>query len=160
MFFLRYYKYIANLLFWVYQLRTSKMIISTCRKFGCLSAMLEINFIIYFFLRILHFKESGNFVRRIVHFCPYLENQNFARYRVGSEISISISFIILRLFSRKTNDKIFQKIKKTLFRGHLGFFQPKFGQKLIFLEKKFVSFLIFQLSTIVQKIGKKLRTHS
>ena len=43
-----------------------------------------------------------------------------------------------RLFPRKT-DKIFQKIQKTLFRGHFLIFFPKFGQKLIFLEKGILS---------------------
>ena len=60
------------------------------------------------------------------------------------------------LFPGKTKDKMFQKIqkKKKTFWGHFGCFLPKSGQKWIFLEKVFVSFWIFQLSTIVQKVRK------
>ena len=64
--------------------------------------MPKINFMIYFFLKILYFKESCNF----------------------------------RLFPRKTNDKIFQKIKKKLFCDNFGPFMPKFGQKNFFPGKK------------------------
>ena len=67
-----------------------------------------------------------------------------------------------RLFPGKTSDKITQKIQqKTLFWGHLGSFLTKFGQKWIFLEKNGpVSFYIFQLSTIFQKIQKKTLINS
>ena len=41
-----------------------------------------------------------------------------------------------RLFPEKTNDKIFQKIQKTLFWSYFGPFLPKFRQKWIFLEKR------------------------
>ena len=55
-------------------------------------------------------------------------------------INNNISFH-LRLFPRKTNDRIFQKIRKTQFWDHFGPFLPKFRQKWIFLEKKsYVSF--------------------
>ena len=42
-------------------LSTSKMIVATCKKLPCLSACQK-NFIIFFFLEILHFKESCNLI--------------------------------------------------------------------------------------------------
>ena len=55
----------------------------------------------------------------------------------------------------------FQRIHKTLLSGHFQPFLPKFWQKWIFLEKKgSITFWIFQLSTIVQKIRKQIMTHS
>ena len=43
-----------------------------------------------------------------------------------------------RLLPRKTNDKIFQAIQKTLFRGHVAMlaFLAQIWAKIIFLEKK------------------------
>ena len=55
-------------------------------------------------------------------------------------INNNISFHF-RLFPRKTNDKIFQKIQKNLFWGHLGPFLPRWGQKWIFLKKGICQFL-------------------
>lgn len=46
-----------------------------------------------------------------------------------------------RLFPGKCNDRIFQKIQKTLFWSHFRCFLPKFEQKLVFMEKKICQFL-------------------
>ena len=43
-------------------LHKPKMIVSTCRRPQCLSACQKINFIIHFFLEILHFKEFCNLI--------------------------------------------------------------------------------------------------
>ena len=75
--------------------------------------MPKINFMIYFFLKILYFKESCNF----------------------------------RLFPRKTNDKIFQKIKKNYFVTILGPLCPNLGKKIFFLEKRALS--VFKYSNYV-----------
>ena len=56
----------------------------------------KINFIIYVFLEILHFKESCSSIGQ--HFGPELENQNFARYVIGGEISTTILVLILDYF--------------------------------------------------------------
>ena len=47
----------------------------------------KILLIIHFFLEILHFKESCNLIGQ-QDFDLKLENQNFARYGTGDEISI------------------------------------------------------------------------
>ena len=71
-------------------------------------------------------------------------------------ISNNISFHF-RLFPRKTNVIMFQKIQKSLIWGHFGLFLPKFGQKWIFLKKKSLS--VFRYSNYLpscQKSEKKL----
>ena len=71
--------------------------------------MQKINFIIHFFLTILHFKEFCNLIGR-QHFGPQLETQNYARY-VG-EISITILAFIIDYFQEKLTSKIFSKNPK------------------------------------------------
>ena len=120
----------------------------------------KINFIIQFFLEILHSKESCNLIGW-QHFGPKHKNlENFARCGIGAEITIAILVFILNYFKEKRKTKFSTKSKKTLFWGHLGPLLPKFGQKWIFLGKRPWQFLIFQSSTIVPKIKKKLRSHS
>ena len=53
-------------------------------------------------------------------------------------INRNISFYF-RSFQRKTNDKIFKKIHKTLFWVHFGPLLPEFQQKWIFPEKRAIS---------------------
>ena len=53
-------------------------------------------------------------------------------------IKNNISFHF-RLFPGKNNDKIFQKIWKTLFWSHFWSFLPKFGKKWILIEKRALS---------------------
>ena len=112
-----------------------------------------INFINHFFLEILHFKESCNLIgwqHRELEFCQIWDWW----WNINNNISFHF-----RLFPRKTNDKIFLKIKKIF----LGQFLALFAQiwaKMNFSQKRgSVSFLIFQLSTISPKIRKKLLSH-
>ena len=57
-------------------------------------------------------------------------------------INNNISFHF-RLFPRKTNDKILQKIQKTLFWGHFDLFCPILGKYEFFWKKGLCQFLIF-----------------
>ena len=96
----------------------------------------KINFIISFFLEILHFKESCNLMADSI-----LAHNSKTRILPDMKLVVNIKNNItlhFRLFPRKT-DNIFQKIQKTLFWGHFLIFFPKFGQKLIFLEKGILS---------------------
>ena len=68
----------------------------------------KIYFIIHFFLEILHLKKSCNLIGR-QHFGPLIENQNFARYGIGSEISTTILVSILDYFQEKIMTKFFKK---------------------------------------------------
>ena len=60
-----------------------------------------------------------------------------------------------RLFPRKTNDKIFQKIKKTLFCGHFGLAKMNFPAK-----KRLSQFLNISIIYHRTKNQKKLLSHS
>ena len=89
--------------------------------------MTKMNVFTHFFLEILHFKEFCNLIGK-QHFGPKLKNQNFVRYGIGVEISITTLFLtttITRLYPRKTNDKISQKSQKTLIWGHFPNFPKK-----------------------------------
>ena len=110
--------------------------------------MQKTNFIIHFFLEILHFKESCNLIgwqHRELEFCQIWDWW----WNINNNISFQF-----RLYTRKTNGKFFKKSQKSLFGGHFGPFLPKFGQQWIFLEKRAVSFYIFQLPITVPKIRK------
>ena len=115
---------------------TLKMILSTCRS-SIFIWMPKINFIIHFYLDI-YFKESCNMIGH-KHFGRYLKNQNFSRYGIGGEISITILVFNLDYFQKKLMTKFFRKCKKILFWGHFEPFSPKFGQKWIFLEIRALS---------------------
>ena len=116
-------------------LHTPKMIVSSCRRFQCLFACQKWSSSLTSSLRYYILKNHAIWQ----HFGLLLKTQNFVRYEIGGEISI-ISFQF-RFFPRKTNDKIFEKTKKKIFRGHFRLFLPKFGQKWIFLEKNLCQFL-------------------
>ena len=73
--------------------------------------MQKINFIIHFFLTILHFKESCNLIGR-QHFGPKLETQNYAR--CFGEISITILVFIIDYFPEKLTWQNFSKNQKIL----------------------------------------------
>ena len=87
----------------------------------CLSACLKHIFIIYFFLEILHFKESCNLIgQNAVTFWPITSEPEFCqiwgwRWNINSNISFHF-----RLFLGKTNDKIFRKIQKNLLWAHFA----------------------------------------
>ena len=76
--------------------------------------MPKINFIIHFYLDILHFKESFNLISR-KHFGPYLNNQNSSRYGIGGEISITIIVFNLDSFQKKHMTKFSRKCKNSYF---------------------------------------------
>ena len=73
--------------------------------------MPKINFIIHFFLVILHVKESCSLIGQ-QHFGPQLENHDFARCGTGGEISITLLVFILNYFQEKLMTKLFKKTKK------------------------------------------------
>ena len=58
-----------------------------------------------------------------------MENQNFSRYGIDGEISITILVFNLVYFQKKSNDKIVQKMQKILFWSYFDPFFPKFGEK-------------------------------
>ena len=84
--------------------------------------MPKINFMVLFFLEILHFKKSCNLIGW-QHFGPLPVMGLVVKYH-------------FRLFPRN-NDKIFQKIQKPYF----GLLLPKSGHKWIFPEKVLCQFL-------------------
>ena len=49
-----------------------------------------------------------------------IENENFARYEIGGEISTTKLVFILDYFQEKLMTKFFLKSKKNLFCGHFG----------------------------------------
>ena len=89
----------------------------------------KIKFIPPFFLEILHSEESYHLISQ-KYFSQHIENQNFARYGVCGEISVTISFFILDYFQEKliTNFSKTQK-KKFFFLAHFG---PIFGKLELF----------------------------
>ena len=136
------------MLFWIYckDMQTSyfgyfghawlhkpKMIVSTCRRLRCLSACQKYTSSLTSFLRFCILKNSAIWLADNILF-------HNSRTRSLSDINNNISFHF-RLFPRKTNNKTFQKIQKTLFWGHFEPFLPKFRQKWIFLKKKLSQFL-------------------
>ena len=69
------------------------------------------------------------------YFGTKLENKNFARYAIDGEISRTLLVFILD-YLEKTNDKIFQKIKKNLFWGLFRAFFAQISAKMNFSGKK------------------------
>ena len=98
----------------------------------------KIHFIIHFFLEILHFKESCNLIGW-QHFGPQLQNQNFARYGIGREISTTILLSILDYFQEKLRTKYFKKSKKPLFWGSFWAIFAKICPKVNFPGKMALS---------------------
>ena len=74
------------------------------------------NYIIHFFLDILHFKGSCYREPQICHIW------------VGGEIKITTLVFILDYFQEELMIKFFKKIPKTLFQSHFGSFFPYFGK--------------------------------
>ena len=85
-------------------MNTPKMI-STCTRLWCLSVCKKTNFIIHFFLGILHFKESCNLIG-----WQHWELEFYQIWDWWWNIN-NITFPF-RLFPRKSNDKIFGKIQQ------------------------------------------------
>ena len=78
------------------------MIASTCRKRQYLSECQKYS------SSFTSCKESCD-LNGQQHFGPQLENQNFVRYGIGAEISITILVFILDYFQEKLMIKFFQK---------------------------------------------------
>ena len=78
------------------------------QKTSMFICMPKIKFIIVFFLEILHFKESCNLIGW-QHFGPQLETQNFVRYGISGEISITILIFILDYLRGKLMTEFFKK---------------------------------------------------
>ena len=109
------------------------MMISTCRRLRWLSACQKYTSSFTSFLRYYILKNPAIWLAGSI----LVITQEPEFYQIWDwwwNINNNISFQF-RLFPRKTNDKMFQKIQKNLFRGHFGPFLPKFGQKWIFQEK-------------------------
>ena len=125
--------------------------------FICMS---KINFIIHFFLETLHFKESCDVIGILTTFWPITRETEFCQiWDWWWNINNNITFHF-RLFSRKTDDKIFQKIPKTLFWGHLDPFCPNLGKIEFFWEKGLCQFLNIPIIYHRAKNQKKLMSHS
>ena len=121
----------ANFLFWVFGhawLRTSKMIVSTCRTLIYLHAKNKL--ISHLFYKILHFKESWP-ISPEPEFCSIWD------WRLNIDNNISFRF---RLFPGKTNEKFFKKIKKPYLETILGPFSPNLSKNEFDWKKGYVSF--------------------
>lgn len=109
----------------------------------------KITSITFFFLEILHFKETCNLIVQ-PHFDLWFEKHNFASYGSSVEISITILLFTLYHFKEKLMIQFLKKLKNLIW-GHFKHFLPKFWQKWVFWEK----WALLRLSTIVQKEERK-----
>ena len=148
--FLRYCKDFADMLCWVFwacltnTTENGSINLWTSLKSTFLQ---KIKFIPPFFLEILHSEESYHLISQ-KYFSQHIENQNFARYGVCGEISVTISFFILDYFQEKliTNFSKTQK-KKFFFLAHFG---PIFGKLELFWKICFDRFFQFWVGIIAQ----------
>ena len=93
----------------------------------------KITSITFFFLEILHFKETCNLIVQ-PHFDLWFEKHNFASYGNSVEISITILLFTLYHFKEKLMIQFLKKLKNLIW-GHFKHFLPKFWQKWVFWEK-------------------------
>ena len=120
--------------------------------------MQKINFIIHFFLTILHFKEFCNLIGR-QHFGPQLETQNYARY-VG-EISITILVFIIDYFQEKLTWQSFSKNPKHHILGPFWVLFAQIWTKNKFSWKKgLCQFFNIRIIYHCAKNQKNLMSHS
>ena len=89
--------------------------------------MPKMNFIIHFFLEILHFEESCSLIG-LQYFGLQLKNQNLDRYGIDGEILIKILVFILDYFQEKLITKFTLEQFGALF--------PKIEVKMNFTGKK------------------------
>ena len=130
---------------WLY---TPKMILSTCRRIWSACQIYTSSFTS--FLRYYILKNPA--------ICPELENQNFARYGIGGEISITIlASFHFRLFPRKTKYKIFQTVQKTLYKAILSIFCTYLGKNEFSWEKGLCQF--FKYSNYLPSCKKSEKTN-
>ena len=118
------------------QICTPKLIVSTL-MFISTSQKQASSFT--FFLRYYNLKNPANLIGQ-QHFGSILENQNFARYGIGDEISIAISVFILDYFYEKLITKFFKKCQKPYFGDLLGRFCSNLGKNEFSQKKSSVSF--------------------
>ena len=138
----------SSMLFWIYcnDIQTSyfgyfghawlhkpKMIASTCRRLRCLSACQKYTSSLTSFLRYCILKNFAIWLADniLVH---------NSRTRSLSDINNNISFHF-RLFSRKTNNKLFKNSKKTCFGAILSPFCPNLGKNEFSWKKRLSQFL-------------------
>ena len=119
--------------------------------------MSKINFIIHFFLEIL--QESCNLIGQ-KHFGPKLENQDFARYRIGGEISITVLVFTSDHFQEKLITKFFKKSKIPYCGAIFGPFCPNLDKNWFFWKKGLCQFVNITIIYHSLKIRKKLMTCS
>ena len=109
--------------------------------------MQKTNFIIHFFLEILHFKESCNLIgwqHQEIEFCQIWDWW----WNINNNISFHY-----RLLPRKTNDKIILKIQKEPI---LGSFYPNLGKNKFSWKKELCQFLDIPITSHCAKNQKKL----
>ena len=112
---------------------------------------MKINFIINFFLELLHFKESCNLIGQ-QHLGHNL--RNFIRYGISGEISLTILVFILDYFQQKLMTKVFKKSKKPCFGAICGSFCPNLGKNKFSRKKGLCQLSNIPIIYIVQKIKK------
>ena len=121
---------------------TAKTIVSTCRKLWCLSQSQKYTSSFPSFSRYYILKNPAIWEPEFCQIWDWWWNIN----------NISLHF---RLFSGKTNDKIFQKNQQKLyFVAILGLFCPNLGKYEFSWKIGPCQFLELQLCTILQKIRK------
>ena len=108
-----------------------KMIISTCRTLQCLSVCKKLSLSFTSFLRYYILKNLG--IRLVKSILAKIWDW---WWNIKTGISCHV-----RVFSGKTNDKIFQKIQKKSFGAILGPFFPNLGKNEFSWEKRLCQFL-------------------
>ena len=129
-------------------LRILKMIVSTRRKFRCLSVCRK-----YFlsFTSLLRHYILRNSAIWLANTMLVLNSgtRKFATYEIDGEISMTILVFILDYFLEKLTTKSFKKSKWPYFGTILGPFSSNLGKNEFSWKKGSVSFYVFQLSTIM-----------
>ena len=111
--------------------------------------MPKINFIIHFFLEILHFKES----------CNLIGWQHFWPIWIGGEISTTIIVSILDYFQEKLLTKCFKESQKPYSGAFLGPCDPNLGKNEFSWKKGLCQFLNIPIIYRRDKNQKKLMSH-
>ena len=102
------------------------------------------SFILYAFLKI-----------DCQHFDSYFENQNFAKYKIGVEISATILLAFILHYFKEKLMKNFSKIKRKNILGPISALFTEIWSKMNFHGKEgSASIKIFPLFTIMSKIRK------
>ena len=139
-------------------LHPPKMIVSTYRRLWCLFTCQKYTSLFTSFLRYYILKNPAIWLGDNI--LDLTREQGHCQiWDWWWNINNNISFHF-RLFPRKSNDKVFQKIqKKTYFGAIWGHFLAKSGQKRVFLGKRAVSVLDIPIIYNHAKNQKKLMSH-